>query len=92
MQWRKDDSSIERWRTGGPLWMRMLSRGQFETASRSMARSISFRRHNPLFHDCVRYDSRNVTVEEIQDPVLAAVQTDPEFVNPVAEEAGFGPP
>ena len=31
-------------------------------------------------------------VEKVQDPVLNALKADPEFVNPIAQKVGFGPP
>ena len=46
----------------------------------------------PLFDKPMRDDRRGRPVEEIQNPVMNSLKADAEFINPVLQEVGLGPP
>ena len=48
-------------------------------------------RDDPLFDEPMRDHSRHRSVKEVQDTVVNALEADPEFVNPIAQEVGLRP-
>src|ERR1035441_1674959 len=49
-------------------------------------------RHGALFHDSMSHDRRNRTVEEIENPVVDALQTRTEFVDSIPQQIRLRPP
>jgi len=50
------------------------------------------RRCGALFHDSMSHDRRNRTVEEIENPVVDALQTRAEFVDSIPQQIRLRPP
>jgi hypothetical protein len=72
--------------------MRMPPRIRFEPLL-APDRSLDFLRWDcSLFHQTVRYDRSDGAMEEVQDSVMHSPKADAQFVNPVAQEIGFGTP
>jgi hypothetical protein len=40
----------------------------------------------------MRNHCRHLSVKEVQDSVVSAMEADPEFVNPIPQIVGLGPP